>query len=349
MTETANSIHPTQEEARQSTAVFMPKTDENGRELPEDRQRDNQLTVHFNPETLDITFTNTIQPGRRNQPAQVSVTDMTAKLSMELLFDTTLNGLDVRTETNKLACMMNPAQAASQRRGGNSRKIPSIVIFHWGTIWFEGYIDTYRERIDYFSAEGVPLRATVSVSLTQQERTFQPNANLNASGGGTAGDGLTPGSNAPINRIGSNRSVADAVKSSNPSAGGNSALTRYVAAANGIENIRLPDVNELIFPDAPPSGMPGFGVSFGASGAGPGVQVKGETANLFSNLKVSAGISLGAGLSLNAESHFNAGFGSDAAASAGPGGSQDVGGSSSMSADVGVSADIELGIKFEER
>jgi len=346
MTETASSAHPSPREEKQTTAVFMPKTDENGRVLSNDQQRNSKVTVHFNPESLDITFTNSIQAGRRNQPAQVSVTETTAKLSMELVFDTTLTGIDVRTETNKLARLMNPAHQ-TPRRPNTSGKIPSIVIFQWGTIWFEGYIDTYRERIDFFSSEGVPLRAAVTLSMTQQQRDFQPNTSV-AYNNNVTGGSLSLGSNAainrnntPVNRIGSNKSVTDAVKAGNPSAGGSSAAARSVAAANGIENIRLPEVNEIVISDFQLPKTPRFGLSFTASGGGESLKVKGGTENLFSNLKetVDSSIgSLGGGLSLDMESHFNMGLND----------SKDMGGSASMSADVGVSADIELGIKFEE-
>jgi len=346
MTDTASSAHPSPREEKQTTAIFMPKTDENGRVLADDQQRLNKVTVHFNPETLDITFTNSIQTGRRNQPAQVSVTETTAKLSMELIFDTTLTGIDVRTETNKLARMMDPAQQ-TPRRNNNSGKIPSIVIFQWGTIWFEGYIDTYRERVDYFSSEGVPLRAAVTLSMTQQQRNFEPNTSVNFNNNTGAGD-LSPGSNAAVNRLGSSKSVTDAVKACNSSAGGSSEAARLIAAANGIENIRLPEVNELVIPRFEYPQAPRFGLSFTTSGADASLQVKGGTEDLFSNLKNSANVSVGASLSLDMESHFNAGLGLNTEASMGLGGSLDVGGSSSMSADVGVSADIELGIKFED-
>ena len=332
---------------KQTTAIFMPKTDENGRVLTDARQRQNKVTVHFNPDSLDITFTNSIQPGRRNQPAQVSVTETTAKLGMELIFDTTLSGIDVRTETNKLARMMDPAQQ-TPRRGNNSGKIPSIVIFQWGTIWFEGYIDTYREKVDFFSSEGVPLRATVTLSMTQQQRNFQPNTSAGFENNVGAA-GLSPGSNASINPIGSARSMTDALKSGNPSAGGSSAFARIVAAANGIENIRLPEVNEFVIPNIQPPQTPRFGLSLSATGNGLNVQAKGGTEELFSNLKKAGGLSVSAGLSSDIESQFNRGSGMETEVFSGLGGSMQVGSNSSMSADVGLSADIEPGIRFEER
>lgn len=340
MTETASGAQSDPRAEKQTTAIFMPKTDENGRVLSNQRQREHKVQVHFNPESLEITLTNSIERGRGKQPAQVSETETTAKLSMELVFDTTLKGIDVRTETNKLARLMDPFQQAP-RRNNNSRKIPSIVIFQWGTIWFEGYIDSYREKIDFFSSEGVPLRATVTLSMTQQQRDFEPNTSVTFNNN-VAGNDISPDNNIPISRIGSNKSVTDAVKAVN------SAAARHVAAANGIENIRLPEVNELVMPDFKLSNASRLGMSLNTPGTGASLQVEGGTASLFSNLKKTVNVSGGAGLSLDLESHFNPGMGMDAGVSMGPGGLSGEEGSASMSADVGVSADIEPGIQFEE-
>nr|WP_321398819.1 hypothetical protein [uncultured Desulfobacter sp.] len=329
-------------EALHTQAIFMPKTDENGQPLSEDSQRENKVTVHFNPESLDITFTNSVQKGRRNQPAQVSVTETTAKLSMELIFDTTRDGADVRTRTNQLGRMMDPAQQRPQRNTQN-RKIPSIVIFQWGTIWFEGYIDTYKEKLDFFSSQGVPLRAVVTLSMTQQQRNFDPNTRVNTSNN-TAGD-LTPGGNSPVNRTGADTSITDAVASNNSMAAGNCLAARAVAALNGIENMRLPEVNELVLPNLKASA--GANVSLKAGG-GLSVGATSKTAAQFANLKQSANVSMGAGVSLGLESHFNAGFQLGTGISGGIDAGFSAGAQASMSADVGVSADIEPGITFED-
>lgn len=347
--------HPTQREELQTTAVFMPKTDENGQALSDNEQRENKVTVHFNPESLDITFTNSVQKGRRNQPAQVSVTETTAKLSMELIFDTTRDGADVRTRTNLIGRMMDPAQQRPQRNNRN-RKIPSIVIFQWGTIWFEGYIDTYKETLDFFSSQGVPLRAVITLSMTQQQRDFNPNTSVNTSNN-TAGD-ITPGannpatrsgnasnSNSPVNRTGEDDSVTDSVASNNAMAAGNSLAARAVATLNGIENMRLPEVNELVLPNLQASA--GANVSLNAQ-AGVSLKATSQTAAQFANLKQSANASIGAGGSFDLESHFDADFQLDAGISAGLDAGFSAGAEASMSADVGVSADIEPGITFED-
>jgi len=341
------SKHPNLREELHTTAVFMPKTDDKGKKISSALQKERQIKVHFNPESLDITFTNTVQKGRRNQPAQATVTETTAKLSMELIFDTTLKGVDVRTETIKIARLMDPAQKTPRKKNAKKKKIPSIVIFQWGTIWFEGYIDSYKEKIDFFSSEGVSLRATVSISMTQQQRSFDPNEKAPYDKGSTTKGKIALQSNAPIERIGQNNSMSDmAQKHGNPLA------ARYVAAQNGIENLRHPEVNEIVIMDSslPQTPRFDFAMKQGEDDLGPASSE--NTARMFSRLRnqfsASAHLSMGTKLSLDVGSQLSESIGVGANTTFGIGGEVDVDTGASLSADVGVDADIELGIQFEE-
>ena len=338
------SNHPDIKKKKHTTAIFIPKTDEKGKLLPDATKEKNKVEVQFNPESLDITFTNSIQNGNRKKPAQVSDTETTARLSMELIFDTTLSGIDVRTKTVKLAGMMAPAQKTPRKKKPKKNELPSIVIFQWGTILFEGYIDSYKERIDFFSAEGVPLRATVSLSMTQQQQDFKPKGQLQSS---TEGD-ISPQNSASIDRVGQNTSITDSA-----SKYGNPLAARCLAALNGIENMRLPEVDELVIMEPGLPQTPRFNKSKTQNGASLGHQIDGGTEGMFSNLRNSKkcggdSITGGAGLSLDMESSFNGSRGVSTTASFGPGGEAETDCNASLSADVGIFADIELGIQFEE-
>ncbi len=306
-----------------SRAVFIAKTDQDGREIPESERT--EIEVHFNPETLDITFTNTVQKGNRNLPAQV-VNEATAKLNMELVFDTTLDGTDVRIKTNEIARMMDPAQQTPRRRNANAVKVPSIVIFRWGTILFEGYIDTYRERVELFSQEGVPLRAAVTISLSQQQRSFSPAERSGNRLPGQQNLNQALGSNDPIRSLGQNDNLTDIARLA-----GDSNAGRSLARANGIENLRLPEVNAVVVGSQISGNMASARSSLRANSSGS----LGETESRFSNLRTEAGIK--ANLTSRAKLSLNVG-GIQAGFEAGAG----------MTADVGLNSDIELGIKFEE-
>ena len=154
-------------------ATIIPLSDENGRERSESSRKEWTITVHFNPDSLKLTQNNTLEGGQANQPVQ-HVTGSTSKLEMTLVFDTTLDGNDVRLTTEVLAWFMNPVSNVNGTDAAERRlKIPAQLRFCWGTLIFTGYIETYEETIDFFSPEGVPLRASVHLVLLQANRTYE--------------------------------------------------------------------------------------------------------------------------------------------------------------------------------
>lgn len=316
-------------------AAFMAATDENGREIPEaQRQR---IEAHFNPETLDITYTNTVRRGNRNQPAQM-VGEATAKLSMELIFDTSMSGDDVRMETHRIAHLMDPAQRSPRRRNAEEVRVPSIVVFQWGTIRFEGYMDSYKERVEFFSPEGVPLRAVVNLSLTQQQRSFSPQQN--PVGGG---DRQNTDLDLSVQPLGQDENMTESARML-----GDTSAARTLATQNGIENLRHPEVAEIVVgrpvrfgvEAAAGTGPSGLSVSLGPTEAQfSGLRHPAEaTANLnpTADLSLDAGVGTAHALSLKGRSGF--GLGGEVGSRVGAG----------LTADVGLDADIELGIQFEE-
>jgi hypothetical protein len=120
------------------------------------------LAVHFNPASLQYTVSNTLRPGRDAQTQQY-VTRSTAKLSMDLVFDATGTGDDVRAATSRIAKFMEP----------NDKHVPPDVTFRWGAYEFKGMLESFRETLDFFASSGVPLRSSVSVTLAKQEKDFK--------------------------------------------------------------------------------------------------------------------------------------------------------------------------------
>jgi hypothetical protein len=135
------------------------------------------ITVHFNPETLKLAYTVTVKAdtGSKNssdQSAQQS-SSSSAKLAVDLVFDTTdifedqQDGADVQqTITSKIvAAFVAPADPGTAAGG---KPVPANpCLFLWGTFQFVGLVDSYTETLEFFSASGVPLRAAVSLSLTE--------------------------------------------------------------------------------------------------------------------------------------------------------------------------------------
>src|SRR5918999_1557245 len=123
----------------------------------------------FNPVSLQYSVANTL--AQQNKEKQQYVSQSTAKLTMDLVFDTTDTGRDVRLHTNLIANLME----AKRRVGRGQRALPDIVVFEWGLFSFQGMVESYKETIDFFSAAGVPLRANVNLTLSRQEKVFTEN------------------------------------------------------------------------------------------------------------------------------------------------------------------------------
>ena len=49
-----------------------------------------------------------------------------------------------------------------------------MLSFEWGVYQFQGVMESFKETIDFFSADGIPLRALVSIGLARQDKVFDP-------------------------------------------------------------------------------------------------------------------------------------------------------------------------------
>src|ERR1700722_11203071 len=117
-----------------------------------------EVAVPFNPASLVYTIENSTKqqsgdPKRKQFAAQFS-----GKLTMDLQFDTTDTGEDVRQTTSKVAMFMqSSANAGKNPSSGNAQAEP-VLSFQWGSYEFKGTMDSFKETIDFFSADGVQLR-----------------------------------------------------------------------------------------------------------------------------------------------------------------------------------------------
>jgi len=193
--------------------------------------------VQFNPETLKVSYANQIagkdEKKCGNQAdgtngAQYVGTGST-KLSLQLWFDITAPmppetqaETDVRRLTRQVTELMNPSPAAEK-----GKYIAPAVCFEWGSFKFSGVIDSLEESIEYFSETGVPLRASMSLSMSQQSvvvASFDANAPKYTR--------PTPGTN-PQTQAKAGDTLQDMAAAS-----GNQNNWQNIAVANGIENPR---------------------------------------------------------------------------------------------------------------
>jgi Contractile injection system tube protein/LysM domain len=210
-------------------------------------------TVQFNPETLKVSFANQIQTpsGTGDQsgtPARQFVGEGTTKLALQLWFDVTAledgeNTInDVRKLTQKVAYFITPKKEGK-------KFVPPAVRFLWGSFQFDGLMDSLEESLEFFSNDGRPLRASMSLALSRQKiRAFKiieprrpppPAASTLADPGAPAG--TKPHTPAPAGAT--VQSLADQE--------GLGSNWQAIAAANNIENPRLLAPGQLIDLDVP--------------------------------------------------------------------------------------------------
>src|SRR5262249_35510887 len=130
-----------------------------------------KVDVHFNPQTLKLSFANKNAGG--DQPGGATkqyVGSSTTKMSVELLFDTTRSGADVRKHTEDIAFFIKPKDKKKDKK--SKKPVPPGIRFEWGTFIFRGVVDSMEETLDYFSEQGVPLRATISLGISRQDIEF---------------------------------------------------------------------------------------------------------------------------------------------------------------------------------
>lgn len=193
----------------------------------------NKLEVHFNPQTLKLKFANNNTGGDQPNGASAQNTgNLTSELSVELLFDTTepkKNGdgeeqsQDVRELTKKVAHFIMPKE-------GDTKNAPPRTRFQWGSLIFEGVANALEETLEYFSADGVPMRATLSLTLKSDNIVF-----LIDKIKGTGRSGSTPSEGTGITSPLQSARPGDSVTSL---AGrtGLSANWKDIAAANDIDD-----------------------------------------------------------------------------------------------------------------
>ncbi len=263
------------------------------------------VPVQFNPQSLVYTVENSVAQQSGGPKKVQYVAQFSGKLTMDLQFDTTDSGADVRTQTNAIAIFMQAtgnASAAAQTanppsaNGGDQgppAKAPPVLSFQWGTYEFKGIMDSFKETIDFFSADGVALRALVSIGLSRQDLVFDEGASL--AGPSTSGS-LVPTS-------GSDSALSAATRGGDPTA------ARQLGTDNSLESLRFTggaslQVNSSVQLNPPvafvtassASAGAGFGLGISA-GVGIGVSVGIQTSGLAPTFggSASAGVPASAG------------------------------------------------------
>ncbi len=217
-------------------------------DLKEENPQGKRVTVQFNPESLKVSFANQVASpsGAGDQangtPSKQFVGAGTTKLSLQLWFDVTVpvqdtaragqgDVNDVRKLTQNVAYFITPKPDESDSK----KFLPPGVRFIWGSFQFDGIMESMEESLEFFSSEGLPLRAGVTINLSQQKITefaFRP---LSTPGSG-AGAGTKP-----MTRAQSGSTVQGLAASQ-----GKGDDWQHIAEQNDVENPRMLRPGQLL-------------------------------------------------------------------------------------------------------
>lgn len=217
---------------------------------PDGNDGTHRVSVQFNPETLRVQFANQIVPPRNPAAAQDQSENAstqfvgrgTTKLSVQLWFDVTAlpsdkSAGDVRELTKDVIYFIMPQQDEDDR---NVYRPPGIR-FVWGSFKFDGIVEGLDESLEFFSSDGRPLRASITMNLSQQRIEILRNKSDAAQpGAGAAAGGAAPGTR-PLAQASAGSTVQGMAASRG--LGGD---WQEIAAANQIENPRRLEPGRLI-------------------------------------------------------------------------------------------------------
>ena len=117
------------------------------------------IPVMFNPPEYQLQVTNQFAevgiPGLGSSLLQF-VRGSARTLTMELFFDTTNLGIDVRLYTG---LVLNLTSLNSETHA------PPRLLFIWGSLIFPCVLESVTQTFDFFNTLGMPLRARLNVTL----------------------------------------------------------------------------------------------------------------------------------------------------------------------------------------
>ena len=137
------------------------------------RKDDSSVTIPFlfNPKELGIE--------KGNQFSEVNIPGLSAPIlqfvrgnartvTMDLMFDTYEKGTDVREYTDQITGWED-----GKKKGlmdiDSELHAPPVCIFVWGAFTFQCIIERVSKKFTMFLPEGIPVRATLNVSLKEYQ------------------------------------------------------------------------------------------------------------------------------------------------------------------------------------
>ena len=143
-------------------------------------EKGEKIPCLFNPTELSFSRTNSWSapemPGK-GVPTLNYTGAQSGSMTLRLFFDTTDGGNPVTTYTDQLLGLMEVDSSLPGTNENTNNARPPWVQFNWGSMHsFKAVVSSASVSFTYFSSQGMPLRATVDLTLTQYEdgKVFGP-------------------------------------------------------------------------------------------------------------------------------------------------------------------------------
>lgn len=123
------------------------------------KYKGDEIILQFNPPSLSIEHSNEFSE-KKLMGLKGVVNQFTgskkADLSLELIFDSTALGTDVRDKIKDLNKIVHI---------DNQLHSPPPCQFKWSKTTFDGIVTSYKKEFTYFFSDGTPARVKVSITL----------------------------------------------------------------------------------------------------------------------------------------------------------------------------------------
>ena len=203
-------------------------------------QQAHEVEVQFNPASLKVSYANQVQTNDQSSPAAMQFVGRgSSSLAVELIFDVSGEGAtdtqDVRKMTDKIAFFMKTEEnnSTGEETEQETRFTVPGVRFQWGSFLFDGIMTSLDETLELWSEDGYPLRATVSINLSQPGIHFEFNPNHEATPPPKRGKGSLPVGTKPLTLAPAGSTMQGMVANT-----GKKQDWKTIAALNSIENPR---------------------------------------------------------------------------------------------------------------
>jgi hypothetical protein len=162
------------------------------------------VPVQFNPATMKLQISNSTEGGQsRGKQTRQFLGSSSTTLTLELIFDTADEFITEQGTTKPRSVRERTAMVEKfvlPKSKEKTKQAPPKVRFQWGPFKLDGVIENINIDIDHFAGDGTPLRAKVSLSIKEQNSTFQyddpkgnpPAPQAGASPAGRPGGGAAP-------------------------------------------------------------------------------------------------------------------------------------------------------------